>query len=215
MGPLFPENGQMANKADCVVGNTPTDVFTGTTTTQVKAEIGGLVKGTMYHYRLVAKNANDVLSRGIAGSFRASGKPVVENVSASNIDTGGAILSADVGTNGSETRFHFEWGEEAGVYTDSAPVQPNDLDWEWFRAGLKGFSEDITGLDSETTYHFRVVAENDAGTTATPDQTFRTFAKDPKGDLCDNSQVRQQTSTALLLDCRAYELVSAGQRRRL
>jgi hypothetical protein len=208
-GPLFNENNTMANKADCVVGSTPTDVFTGTTTNQVKAEIGGLVKGTMYHYRLVAKNANDVLSRGIAGSFRASGKPIVENVSASNIDTGGAILSLDLTPNGSETRYRFEWGKEAGVYTDSAPVQPNDLDWEWFRAIPKGFSEDLTGLDSETTYHFRVVAENDAGTTATPDQTFRTFAKDPEGDLCNNAHVRQQTSTRLMLDCRAYELVSA------
>jgi sugar lactone lactonase YvrE len=210
-GALFPENnGPLANKADCVLGVTPTDVFTGNSTNQVHAEIGGLVKGTMYHFRLVSKNANDVLSRGIMRSFRASGKPVVANVSASNIDTGGAILSADLSTNGSETRYRFEWGTEAGNYTDSAPAQPDDLDWEWFRSPPKGFAESLTGLQSETTYHFRFVAENDAGTTATADQTFRTFAKDPEGDECPNAHVRQQTSTRLLLDCRAYELVSAG-----
>ena len=64
----------------------------------------------------------------------------------------------------------------------------------------------ITGLEG-VTYHFRLIAENLAGTSTTEDQTFDFNA--PKG--CPNHNVRQQTGAAYLPDCRAYELVSAAQ----
>ena len=41
------------------------------------------------------------------------------------------------------------------------------------------------------------------------DRTFTTFSP-PFTDPCPNAHVRQQTGAALLLDCRAYELVSAA-----
>ncbi len=58
-----------------------------------------------------------------------------------------------------------------------------------------------------------LVGSNSIGTgVPSVDRTFRTY---PSGfdDKCPNAHVRQQTGAALLLDCRAYELASAVQRR--
>jgi hypothetical protein len=68
----------------------------------------------------------------------------------------------------------------------------------------------LTELTPNTTYHYRVVASNAEGETVGKDRIFTTYAK--AGDLvdpCPNALARQQTKAALLLDCRAYELVSA------
>ena len=61
-----------------------------------------------------------------------------------------------------------------------------------------------------TTYHYRFVAYNSFGTADSGDQLFTTYMTDVIDDHCPNAHVRRQTLTSLLLDCRAYELVSAA-----
>ena len=51
-------------------------------------------------------------------------------------------------------------------------------------------------------YHFRVVAHNTWGTTASADRTFTFFPPS-----CPNGVLRQKTGSSYLPDCRAYELV--------
>ena len=192
--------------APCVEGN----VFTGGSGDHsVHAEITGLTKGDEYHYRLVVKNANGE-GRGRNAAFRASTPPTVSNVSAANVETGGAHLVGDVVPNGSITHFKFEYGTEPGTYTNSFPVHPpENADYAWRSTEPKPVDVPLSGLESQKTYYFRMVAWNDAGTTKSNEQKFTTFAKNPAGDPCGNAHVRQQTGTRLLLDCRAYELVSA------
>ena len=68
----------------------------------------------------------------------------------------------------------------------------------------------VDGLTPDTLYHLRVVGTNAMGS-GTTTSTFRTFAFTPSFvDPCPNAHVRQQTGAAFLLDCRAYELVSAS-----
>ncbi len=62
-----------------------------------------------------------------------------------------------------------------------------------------------SGLAPGTTYHYRVVAANEVGTVAGPDQTFTT--KTAAQAACPNEQLRGGFS-ARLPDCRAYELVT-------
>ena len=69
----------------------------------------------------------------------------------------------------------------------------------------------LTGLTPGTIYHVRVVATNTLGTESS-ETTFTTFPFTPKlHETCTNGLARQQTGAALLLDCRAYELVSSGE----
>ena len=81
-----------------------------------------------------------------------------------------------------------------------------------------GVSEIITQSCSRAwspgpTYHYRVVADKPTGRRPATDHAFTTFLTNPtEPDTCPNAQVRQQTGASLLLDCRAYELVSAANR---
>jgi sugar lactone lactonase YvrE len=69
----------------------------------------------------------------------------------------------------------------------------------------------VEGLESGTTYHYRVVAENPLGTDEFADGTFTTYPfVDQVNDNCPNALARKQTRTVGLLDCRAYELASAA-----
>jgi hypothetical protein len=193
------------NSVPCVEGN----IFAAASGDHaVHAEIGGLTKGTEYHFRVAASNANGFVSRGISYSFKASSKPTVSDVTASNVGTVGTSLDGEVVPNGSDTLFHFEWGPEENVYTHSIPVSPEGRLATTKNAQI--IHTFVTGLSSGATYHFRLVAKNDAGTTVSGDHEFRTFNKDPGVDGCANAHVRQQTGARLLLDCRAYELASAS-----
>src|SRR5262249_38077147 len=64
-------------------------------------------------------------------------------------------------------------------------------------------------LTPRTTYFYRVVATNSAGSDVGPDLTFTTYRESVLDPSCANNLERQQTGASLLLDCRAYELVSA------
>jgi len=130
--------------------------------------------------------------------------PIVQRQSASKVRSNSAYLNAQVVAAGSDTSVHFEYGtdssygsvvEEIELGNQATPFTP---------------SAPIEGLTPGTTYHYRVVATNDEGTTEGPDRTFTTYPTPPGGtDPCPNALVRQQTGSRALLDCRAYELVSA------
>jgi hypothetical protein len=77
---------------------------------------------------------------------------------------------------------------------------------------LEQFTEaTIQGLEPDTRYHYRVIAENSEGEDVGPDRTFTTHKfVDLNDDKCENVLVRKQTRTGALLDCRAYELASAS-----
>ena len=62
---------------------------------------------------------------------------------------------------------------------------------------------ELTGLQPNVTYHFRVVAENEYGEALSEDQTFSFHPPN-----CPNAHLRQITNSSNLPDCRAYELVS-------
>jgi len=182
----------------------------------VTASIGGLEKGTNYNVRLSAKNANGVTSISKDVEFRAADAPVLVEPSANHITTDSARISFAVNTNGADSRYHVEIGTDTG-YDVSYPIPAATVfGARILREGTEvvltpqSLSQEVHGLDPETLYHYRVVAENPAGVAESTDRTFRTFALPGSGvDLCPNAQARQQTSAAGLLDCRAYELVSA------
>ena len=133
----------------------------------------------------------------------------------SEVHSDRVALHAEINPGGIHTIYHFEYGTSACSATPDpcTPLTTSDID---IGSGTtyQGVSALLGGLAPGTTYHYRVLATNSespAGGTPGPEHAFTTFAFIPSfTDPCPNAHVRQQTGAALLLDCRAYELVSAS-----
>lgn len=100
----------------------------------------------------------------------ASLPPQVETLAASGIRPDRAFLQGQVNPFGLATEAWFEWGRDPGL--SDARTTP--------RASVgQGVSfveviREITGLDEDTSYYLRVVAENELGTTRGSIRSFRT-----------------------------------------
>jgi len=104
------------------------------------------------------------------GVAMAAGPPSATTSAASNITATGATLNGTVFPNHSTTNYQFQYGltPAYGAQTPTqGPISGN--------AG-KSVSAPVTGLMPNTTYHFRLVATNPAGTSNGADVTFTTTA---------------------------------------
>jgi hypothetical protein len=169
---------------------------------------------TTYHYRVVASNGAGE-SKGDDMVFTTTpGVPTIHKEAASDVHSDRAILHGEVNANGADTRVHYEYVNDAAYQSGGfagAPTTP-EVDVGMGKHTRTVEPQMISGLESGTVYHYRAVATNEAGTvTIGTDHTFRTFPFEREiKDPCANAHVRQQTGAALLLDCRAYELVSVS-----
>ncbi|HWM55230.1 MAG TPA: hypothetical protein VNO20_07570 [Solirubrobacterales bacterium] len=186
------------------------EVGSGSGSVAVHADLAGLSGETLYHYRLVARNANAALypldstgtARGSDQTFQTPGKPAIKGLWAADVTTTDALLKATVNPENSPTTYRFEWGADSSYGNSSAEF---DLGTD---ATDRTVGFPLGELQPATTYHWRLVAENGLGVTEGPDRTFRTFAVPaPSETDCENASFR--TGLAVFLpDCRAYEMVS-------
>jgi len=139
----------------------------GTTATGVSTTLSGLAPGTTYHYRFVATNATGT-TQGADAVLTTSGAPAPDAVTggAGGISSSSAILTGTVNPNGRPTSTFFEYGTGTG-YGSRTPSQDGG-------AGTSAFnvSAQVTGLQAGRTYHFRLVATSDGGTSRGADQHF-------------------------------------------
>ncbi len=183
------------------VGTVPgTGSGAGTKTEGVSTHVEGLDPGVFYHVRLVARNQYGT-TKANDQTFTTDQAPTINASSTSNVTATSADLHAQIDPHGFATTYRFEYGTTSS-YGQSAPAPDGEIGAELNLA--HSVEVHLTGLQG-VQYHFRIVAENQWGTLTSEDQTFEFF---PPG--CPNSAVRQQTGSAYLPDCRAYELVSPG-----
>jgi len=139
----------------------------GTSAVDVSLQLNGLATGVTYQYRVVATN-EDGTTRGASMTFTTRGAPEVRSGAAGAIGPGAANLGGTVDPNGRATGWWIEYGttsrygnrtETRSAGSGTAPV---------------GVSVRVGGLTAGVTYHFRLVAANDIGTTAGSDVSFRT-----------------------------------------
>lgn len=132
------------------------------------------------------------------------GPPEVNSLSASSISDDGALLRAQIDPNNLPTAYTFEYkpdGAEDWTLTGEGTLPTGNDPSE--------VSALVTGLSPGTRYLFRVVASNEKGV----DEAEASFATYPllitEPEPCGNATLRAGRS-ALLPDCRAYELVTPG-----
>jgi hypothetical protein len=146
-----------------------TNAGSGTASIAVTAPLSGLTAATTYHYRLVATNAAGT-SRGADGIFTTASAPAAVTGTASSVTATSATLNGTVDPNGRPTTWYVEYGTSTSYGSKTAA-----------RSAGSGTSQvnvaaGVSGLSPGRTYHYRVVATSDAGTSNGADRTFTTGA---------------------------------------
>ncbi len=132
-----------------------------------KEAVSGLTPGTLYDYRIVARNSYGT-SYGADKVFLTPDEPLAETTAPKAVGYDDATLNGTIDPHGTKTGYYFEYGtsQSYGEHTAEVTVGSGTSD---VRA-----VQSVDYLAENTTYHFRVVATTIYGTTYGADQTFST-----------------------------------------
>ena len=137
----------------------------GTSSVAISATLTGLAPGTSYHYRVVATNSTGT-GRGADGLLTTSSAPQAVTSGASTVTPTSATLNGTVNPSSRATSWYFEYGTSASYGTKTSAKDAGS------GTSPVTVSAPVTGLTGGRTYHFRLVATSDAGTSRGADQTF-------------------------------------------
>ena len=140
----------------------------------IEVALDDLQVNTEYHFRLSATNALGTVHSDDATFTTAGLLPQVEIRAASDIGDSAARLHAIVNPGGLSTVLVFEFGESTAYGLEAAPSPAivngsDDLE-------VSVFLEELSPV---TTYHYRLAATNELGTSYSGDTTFTTHALPP------------------------------------
>ena len=115
--------------------------------------------------------AGGTSATGSADQFTYVAAPAATTSAASSVSSTAATLNGTVNPNSASTTVTFEYGKTTG-YGSTATATQSPVTG----TSATSVSCSLSGLDPNTTYHFRVVAVNAGGTATGMDQTFTTPA---------------------------------------
>ena len=164
--------------------------LTGVSATAVSAALSGLTPSTIYHFQVKAVSDGGT-SYGEDMDFTTPlAPPTATTSAAAGVGASTATLNGLVNAKGNSTDITFEYGPTAsyGKTTDATPATLSD-------STATAVSAALTGLTSSTTYHFRVKAVSDGGTTNGADLTFTTSASAPTATTSAATGVSATTAT--------------------
>jgi hypothetical protein len=140
-------------------------------TSALRVPAGILAQGLSRKPRLSAvlpALAAGILALPVPGALAASLAPSVSTSGASNATYSSVILYGYVNARGLPTGYVFQYGTTTG-YGGQTPLAPAGNG----TISIK-LSQTASALQPATTYHYRIVAVNSAGTTNGQDRTFKT-----------------------------------------
>jgi len=141
----------------------------GTNGIPVTTNLTGLNSNTTYYFRIVATNSAGTIKGGQKSFTTSSAAPTVFTTGTTFVTSTSATLNGTVNPNGEATTYYFEYGLDTsyGSPTSSASAGSG--------TSAVSVNASISGLSSDTTYHYRLVATNSDGTSYGDDKTFNTI----------------------------------------
>jgi hypothetical protein len=159
----------------------------GAATVNITSNLSSLKPGSTYHYRVVASNSAGT-AHGSDAVFTTLTPPGATTAAATGIGTTTATLNGTVDPNSRDTTFYFEYGTSTSYGTKTAVKSAGSS------ASPQNESVGISRLAVGKTYHFRIVATSDAGTTTGADGTFTTSSA-PLAVTADATAIAVTTAT--------------------
>ena len=143
-----------------VLGNSPTPVL---------VNIVGLIPGTTYHFRVSGANIAGTTNGNDLTFTTPLIPPTVVTDAATDVLNASAQIHGTVVANNVSTAVSFDWGTTT-AYGNNLPATPATV------SGMTSTTvlADLSSLTWGTTYHYRCVGVNSAGTTNGADMTFTT-----------------------------------------
>ena len=149
--------------------STPVDIGSSLVDQSTSDNLTGLAPNTTYHYQVTAQNSQGTV-HSADQTFTTTPAAVVDGESVSDLTRTSATLNAQLNPEGTDTSYHFQYGTDTS-YGNTLPVPDGDAGSS---IGDQPVSVAVTGLQLNTTYHYRLVATNSLGVIDGPDQTFTT-----------------------------------------
>ncbi len=182
-GEITSNGGATVTERGIYWGANPNTITTGTKLVigpdgTFASTLSNLTPGSTYYYTVYAVNSIGT-SYGTEMKFTLLGKnPSAKTLAVTNLSRETAILNGVVSANSLNTTVRFEYGlttAYGSVINYNTPVtQDNDT-----------IRVNITGLTSNTIYHYRIIAENELGTVYGRDTSFRTVLTGKTGTVTD------------------------------
>jgi DNA-binding beta-propeller fold protein YncE len=176
------------------------DPGSGTSPVPVSQDLSDLVPNTTYFVRLVARRAFN--APAISSEIQFTTTAIVPDVvtePADDIAPNHATFKATLNANNSPTTYYFEYGTTTS-YGQRAPATDADGGSANF---VTAAIQRVNTLSPGTTYHYRIVATNQAGTVRGQDQAFTTTTAPPASSTREGIP-----GSGFLPDDRGWELVS-------
>jgi phosphodiesterase/alkaline phosphatase D-like protein len=150
------------------------DPYIDTLDINIRYHLTSLNPNTLYHYRVVAQNHTGT-SYSSDNTFTTLAKaPTATTTSAMAITGYNASLNGTVNANNSITNIIFQWGTTTS-YGQNVSAMPSQVSG----TSNNNVNYSLSGLNPNTTYHYRVVATNAGGTTYGSDIQFTTSVVAP------------------------------------